>query len=434
MPAFAYRAALAGGSVEEGRMEAADRRAVVQRLAARGARALAVTPVSEAAAAKARARSAAPANASPRPAEANTLRAPATPAGRARPSRAASRRLGLDFLRKVGELLTSGLPVGDTVRLLAHRSSQPELRDLAGGIWRDLAEGRSLAAAMGGRKGAFSETHLHLVEAGEASGNLALMLDRIVKYEDEAAELRAKIQGSLTYPIVVCVVAFVVVGVFLFQLLPSIRKMLTQMGGELPLATQILVTGADSLVVVGPVALVLAAVTAFVVVGWRKGADGVEATDGLALRLPVLGPILLHAEILRTTTLLATLLESGVNTTEALRLTENTVTNRTRRNAFSAARTQIQEGVSIAGAFKAQNYLPDLAVDILTVGENTGHMGNSLKEIAKLERRELTRRLDGLVAGITTGALAFAFSLVGLIALSIVSAVFSVSQSIQLRK
>ena len=106
---------------------------------------------------------------------------------------------------------------------------------------------------------------------------------------------------------------------------------------------------------------------------------------------------------------MATLMESGINTTESLRLSEKVFTNTQLRAKFSESRQQIQEGTSVALAFNRTQFLPDIALDILTVGENTGNLVNSLREITKIYRRELTRYLQILTAVISSGALIFGF-------------------------
>ena len=123
-------------------------------------------------------------------------------------------------------------------------------------------------------------------------------------------------------------------------------------------------------------------------------------------------------------------MESGINTTESLRLSEKTFNNTQLKAKFSESRQQIQEGASVAIAFNRTQFMPDLALDILTVGENTGNLVNSLREITKIYRRELTHYLQILTAVISSAALIFAFILVTIIALSIIFSVFQVSNSL----
>ena len=146
--------------------------------------------------------------------------------------------------------------------------------------------------------------------------------------------------------------------------------------------------------------------------------------------MPLLGKIFYLGELFQVGNLISTLLESGINTTETLRLTERTVKNTKLRERFNTARGQVNEGLSIAQAFQRNQLMPDLAVDILTVGENTGNLAHSMNEITKGFRNELTARLTKLTTLVSTGALICAFILVALIAMGIVTSVFQVSRSL----
>jgi type II secretory pathway component PulF len=127
---------------------------------------------------------------------------------------------------------------------------------------------------------------------------------------------------------------------------------------------------------------------------------------------------------------MATLMESGINTTETLRLAERTLKNTQLKAKFAVCRQQVQQGMSLANVFKMTHFLPDIAIDILTVGENTGNLVNSLREITKMNRRDLTRALQILTGAVSTGALVFAFILVTAIALTIIFSVFGISSTL----
>ncbi len=340
------------------------------------------------------------------------------------------RGVSLDFLQNLLMLLQSGLPLGDALRLLHARLSDPQQKEIAGELWKRISEGRTLASAMGDFPQFFSESNSHLISAGEASGNLVPVLDRIVAYLNEMRQLQRQLLGSLAYPAFVVIMAFGVVVFFLMFLLPRVRSMLETLGGEMQLVATLLIGGSDALVRFGPFIALGLLLAVIGISRWRKNERGRILTDRWLLKLPVVGNIYLYNNIFRVSSLLSTLLQSGVNTTEALRLVERTVGNTLLRAKFAAARKMIQEGVSMSTAFRRVDYMPDLAMDILTVGENTGSITNSLININNIYRDELSRRLNILTTSISTAALFFAFSLVGLIALSIVFSVMEISKSL----
>lgn len=340
--------------------------------------------------------------------------------------------VALEFLKRLHVLISSGMSIGDAVSLLSRRLSDPQMKELCESVWRRLSEGQTLAYAMRAEEGIFPPSTIHLVEAGEASGNLKPVLERVVAYLEESRDVRKRLVSNLTYPAFVLSTAVVVVIILLTFLLPKIQDMLDQLGGELPLITRLLIGGSNATITFGP--YVLAAVIAAIISvrQWRRSQRGQRKTDLWLLRMPIIGRIYLYSNIYGTTNLMSTLLGSGVNTTETLRLVERTINNLILRGKFASARKQIQEGVSMATAIQRVHYMPDMAMDILTVGENTGNIVNSLNDINKIYREELTKSLN-ILTNVTVGvALGGAIFLVAIIAISVVFSVLSVGQSLQL--
>lgn len=340
--------------------------------------------------------------------------------------------IALEFLKRLLVLLSSGMSLGDTVSLLSRRLSDPQMVSLCESLWKKLSEGQTLATAMRSHTKIFSASTIHLVEAGESSGNLVPVLQRIVAYLEETREVRKKLISNLTYPAFVLSTAVVVVIILLTFLLPKIQDMLDQLGGDLPLITQLLVSGSDATVSFGPFVLAAGFVAFIGLRQWRRSPSGKRRTDYWLLRMPIIGKIYLYSNIYGTTNLMSTLLGSGVNTTETLRLVERTIDNLILRGKFARARRQIQEGVSMATAIQRVHYMPEMAMDILTVGENTGNIVNSLNDINGIYREELTKSLNILTTATVAVALGGAILLVAVIAISVVFSVLSVGQSLQL--
>ncbi len=339
-------------------------------------------------------------------------------------------RSGLAFLTRLLELHASGLPIGDSIRILSQRLSDPEQKQLATTLWRDLSEGATLAGALTRQTRYFSPSITYVIEAGEATGNLAPILRKVIDFLEEKQAIRQKMISSMAYPAFICLVALVVVIVFLTVLLPQIQSMLDRMGGQMTWSAQILIDGSHFLIRFGPFALVA---LIFGVIGlsrWRKTTPGRMKTDKWILKSPLIGKIVYYSDLFQSGNLISTLLESGINTTEVMRLTERTLKNTDLRERFRISRNQVNEGLSVAQAFKRNRFMSDLAIDILTVGENTGNLTHSMNEITKRFRNELTKRLNFLTNLVASGALVCAFIMVALIAIGIVTSVFQVSKTL----
>jgi type II secretory pathway component PulF len=426
MPQFDYKARQPDGRIATGTIEAADRRQAAQRLQEQKLSPITLKALSTAKRSllntlldKFKSLS------SPKPG--TESKEPTIQQSGRSPGR---EKIGLALLKRLLELHASGLPMGDSIRILSQRLSDPEQKQLASSIWRDLSEGATLAGALTRQPKYFSGSITYVIEAGEATGNLSPILRKVIDFLEEKQAIRQKMVTSMAYPGFICTVAFGVVVVFLVVLLPQIQGMLDRLGGEMTWSAQLLMDGSAFLIKFGPFLLISAILGAIGLNQWRKTESGRRRSDKWFLKIPLLGQIFYYSDLFQAGNLISTLLESGINTTEVLRLTERTIKNTELRERFHIARGQVNEGLSIAQAFQRNHFMPDLAVDILTVGENTGNLGHSMNEITKGFRSELSKRLARMTNLVASGALVCAFLMVALIAIGIVTSVFQVSQTL----
>lgn len=426
MPQFDYKARKQDGTTINGRIESVDRRQAVQRLKAQK-----LNPITlkESSTSKSSIFSKLGKRADSLKSPKNDLAREdsSTFKGSSSPSR---EKTGLAFLMRLLELHASGLPIGDSIRILSQRLSNPEQKQIADRLWRDLSEGATLAKALSRQSKYFSNSINYVIEAGEATGNLSPILRKVIDFLEEKQAIRQKMIASMIYPGLICTVAIVVVIIFLTVLLPQIQDMLNRLGGEMTWSAQLLIDGSDLLIKSGPYLLISFFLGIIALNRWRKTASGKTQSDKWFLKLPLVGSIIYYSDLFQSGNLVSTLLESGINTTEVLRLTERTIKNSDLRERFHIARGQVNEGLSIAQAFNRNKFMPDLAIDILTVGENTGNLAHSVNEVTKGFRSELTKRLNLLTTLVASGALICAFLLVALIAIGIVTSVFQVSQTL----
>jgi type II secretory pathway component PulF len=420
MPAFSYKANDNHGNAVTGTIEASDRTQAIRQLRTNGLTPLAIK------ASESR-------NASVN--KLNSLLAqlhlPRTnPNRRENNASRGNEKLGLVFIQRLRELHGSGLPVGNATRTLGQRVTDPKLKRLANAIWRDLSEGLTLAEAMRRQGGCFNQSITPVIAAGEATGNLQPVLQKVATYLEERAAIRQKMLTSIAYPGFICTVAIVVVVIFMTVLLPQIQTMLARLGGEMTLSAKLLINGSQWMALYGPIAFILLAITLIALARWRKTQRGRLFVDRWLLKLPLVGPILLNGALYQSGSLIGTLLNSGIHTTEALELTEPTLTNRDLRNRFHEARILVNEGIGVAQAFRKNAFMPDIPLDILSVGEDTGNLAHSMDEITRGFRDQLNRQIGRMITLVSTGALFLAFSLVSLVAMGIVTSIFQVSRSI----
>lgn len=344
--------------------------------------------------------------------------------------RSESDRQKLLFLSKLHQLIDSGMPLGDAMRSLSQRIHEARLRSLCHYLYKDLAEGNSLADALRSFPSIFDNSIASMIEAGEATGNLKPILANIIELLETRIAMRKKIVGGFAYPIFIVCMAFGVVTFFLFFLLPRIESILDTLGSEMTWSAKIVVWFGEAAFFYGPFILGAVILSAVGISQWYKTEEGRVKIDRLMLRIPVLKRIVAHGEICRISNLFSSLLGSGVNATESLRLVERAINNRYLQSRFRSARVLVNDGASFSNALLRYNILEEMDVDVLAIAENTGNLVTGFQSIYKRHHTELTDELQRLTAVIATGALLFVFALVGFLALGIVSSILTVSQNI----
>lgn len=417
MPRFSYTARDGSGTTTSAEIQAPTRRDALRMLAARGFQVMAASEIAGGA-------------------KSGGL----TVASNGRPARLTSsavvkqpaRTECLPFLEALHDLAASGLSAGEAVRLLSIRIKEPRLRALCAGLWERISEGAPLSRAMAGFPEVFESSITNLIQAGEATGSLNDTLARLIAHLTEQRELKRQLLAALAYPAFMVLVACGVILFFLFFLLPRLQTLLTSLGGRMPVATRLLIGLADFSLNYGlfvVIALVFAAISFW---RWRVSEPGRIVTDAWMLKLPVLGPFAVARTVLSFSQTLAVLLENGITAAEALRMTERQIDNRTHRAAFALATGRVLEGEALSVALTRTGVFPDLVLDRLAVGENTGNVVPSLKQIAQAYQKQISNQLGAFTKVVASGVLMLVFIFVGFIAFAIVSAVFQVSASFKL--
>jgi type II secretory pathway component PulF len=415
MPSFTYSAKDLSGESVRGSIDAVNRKVALQKLAAQKLRPLSVNEANESRAGK------------------GGLSGFSSlfSSSSAKPKvKALNRSVALPFLTGIRELLNCGIQSADALRMMSTRLSDPRQKLLATNLWDELRQGRSLSEAFRKQPKVFHESVVSLVEAGEATGNLKNVLTRIVESMEEQKAIRGKLVAALSYPCFLILVAIGLVFLFLFSLLPRIEGLLASLGGNLPASTKILIATADGLLNYGWIAAIGIALVVALLVSWRKSPTGRFKFDAFLLRIPGAGRIVRDTQILQFTQTLSLLLENGIIMVQALAMAERSLSNYSMRSAFSEARTKVVEGVALSTAFKSTGYFEDMALDVFTVGENTGDVVPGLRQMSRQYSEMIDKFVKTLLGFVSTGVLLGVFAMVGMIAFGIISAVFQLSSSL----
>ena len=430
MARFAYSARDRAGKSLSAELEAPSRKDALRLLSARGLQVAQVTELQAGPAPRKSAGKSPPASPSA-----------AAPAQVSRPTRASTRLNAqaprraerLPFLEALHDLTGSGLSAGEAVRLLSTRIKEPRLRTLCAGVWERISEGAPLSRALSGYPEVFDTGTVNLIQAGEATGSLNDTLSRLIAHLVEQRELRAQLMSALAYPVFMVFVSGGVILFFLTFLLPRLQTLLSSLGGKMPASTKLLIGASQFALSIWGIMAVVAVVLALIsFIGWRQTPAGRAQTDAWLLKLPLVGPFLVAQTVHSFSQTLSVLLENGITAAEALRMTEKQIANQVHRAAFNTATARVLEGEALSVALTRTGCFPDLVLDRLAIGENTGNVVPSLKSIAAAYQKIITGQLNfftKVIAGVVLGGV---FTFVGFIAFAIVSAVFQVSASFKL--
>jgi type IV pilus assembly protein PilC len=425
MPEFSYKARRAGGDLVEGRVEVADKPAAVAQITRLGLYPLSVTPAQATAPSR---------NGGAQPAPGSGAGRLVPPALRAFAKRRRPPKLMelASFTLQLANLLHAGMPLTMALRSMATLSAKGIPPEVAAQLRQDVTEGRSLADAMGRQPRIFPPIVINMVRAGEQSGSLEEVLRRQAAHFERFAEVQARFKSAMIYPLVVCGVGVSLVFFFMTVMLPKFSILFQSIQGlELPATTQLLIKSSRFLAQWWWFLLIVLFALVLLFKRYRASTGGRRTLDRLALRLPIFGKVIslnLFGQFSRT---LGALLRNGVPVLQALRITEQIVPNVVVAEAISKAREGVTDGKALADPLARSGLFPQLMIDLLRIGEETGDIPGALENVADSYERELTLGLRNLTNLIEPAMIVGIAIVVGFLLMSVMSAMFAITQSIQ---
>jgi len=331
--------------------------------------------------------------------------------------------------RQLGTMLGSGIPLTESLRAMIEQAQDRRTETMFREIREAVNQGASLADALEQHPGYFTELYVNMVRAGEATGNVDVVLSRLADYLQYQRTIRRKVVSAMTYPVMMICLGFLVVTALLTFVVPRITEMLEDTGQALPTPTRILIAISDGFRDYWlPGAILIAAISFFLERVYRKNEGGRLTIDRFLLRVPVLGDVLLKQAVSRFTRTLSTLLQSGVNAVQSLEITGNVVQNRVVSDATEHIRTRIVEGTDISTPLRATEVFPAVVTYMVAVGEQAGELEQMLDRIADSYDEEIeiaTERMTSVLEPIMIIGLAI---VVGFIVISIVLPILQVGQ------
>ena len=336
---------------------------------------------------------------------------------------------GNDFLilnQQFNTLIKAGLPILRALDLLATRATAPKLRPVLTQIRDRVREGKSLSEAVD-EAGVFSKMYSTAILAGEKSCNLSGVLDYYIAYQRVSTGVKKKILATLVYPTLLVTVAAIIVTYLVTAVIPKFAMLYRDLGVQLPGPTKFLVTVTVDYryYILGLIAAVFLALLG--VYFWSRSEEGGVAFDRIKFRIPILGETLLKFQVAQFCRTLATLLTGGTPLVSALQTAAESITSRLLRGTVGRATQMVREGESLHGALSASRVMPELALDMIEVGESSGALAPKLNSVAEFYEEEVGLRLGAMVAVIEPVILIFMGLLVAFILISLYLPIFSFS-------
>lgn len=285
--------------------------------------------------------------------------------------------------------LESGVSLVMSLQLLEDQVDDERLAKALNVIRLDVSSGMSFTNAINKHKDVFPHEFIHLVEAGEISGQLPAIFDQLAVYYEREDELRKKITEALMYPMVIGAVAFVVVLALLFFVLPMLINNFSSFGVEIPRMTQVVMSGRDLVVAYWYVFLVGIIGLIFLIKWYLQTPLGEKQKDFLALKMPVIGELNLMVILSRFSRVLGLLLSSGISMVKSLEIVERLVENVVIRKALSESRAAVERGEGLTEPMKQTKQFPTMLIQMIAIGEETGNLERALNHLSNYYDKEV---------------------------------------------
>jgi type IV pilus assembly protein PilC len=302
------------------------------------------------------------------------------------------------FSRLFSTMVNAGLPIDQCLDVLREQVPNKSFSKIIGEVHQSVSGGASMAEALSKHKKIFDSLYVHMVEAGETGGVLAVIFRRLATYLEKADALRRKVKGAMMYPIAVMTVATGASIFLLLKVIPVFAKMFADLGAELPKPTQIVIGISEFLQAYYLYGIVMIIGLLTLYKRYRKTETGRLATDKLFLKLPIMGNVIRKTAVARFTRTLGTLISSGVPILQGLDITAKTSGNMVIQRALMATRKSISEGKNISTPLQESGVFPSMVVQLISVGEQTGRLAEMLEKIADFYDEEVETAVQAMTS------------------------------------
>ncbi len=334
------------------------------------------------------------------------------------------------FTKQLALLLKSGVPLLQALELLIDQT-EAGLRNIVIALKDNIKEGRSLADSLEAFPRVFDQTYVQLVRAGEASGRLETILDRLTTYLERRQEIARRVRKAVSYPLFQLAFILLIVTGLLAFVVPRIASSFASEGTELPLPTRMLMSISDFITSYWWAIVILLALAYGAYRWWKSTSSGARTVDALKLKIPIVRYFAKMGAVVQFSRTLGMLIEGGVNLAEALGIVSKIVDNKVLADVLNEARENIIKQGRIAEYLKKTNLFPPVAIYLISTGEQSGQLDTMLLTVAQYYEAELTDYSDSLASKVGPLLTVFMALLVGFIVVSIMLPIVRMGQVVE---
>ena len=335
------------------------------------------------------------------------------------------------FSRQLATMVEAGVPLVQSLNILAEQSESAAMQSVIQSLHSDVESGKSLSEALDRYKKVFSTLFVSMVRAGESSGTLEEILDRLAAYIEKTSTLQKKIRAALIYPTVVALMAFAITFGMLTWVIPKFASIFTSLNAELPTPTRILIGLSTFLRQYFLYVFIGMGISLFLFFRFINTKMGRLWFDRRKLKLPVFGPLFLKVAVSKFTRTLSTLIKSGVPILTALEIVAKTAENAQVELVVGEVRTSIKEGESMSAPLAKKKIFPPMVVRMIAVGEETGELDKMLTKIADFYDVQVDTTVDSLTSLIEPLVIAFLGIVIGSIVIAMFLPILTLTSAIK---
>ncbi len=335
------------------------------------------------------------------------------------------------FSRQFSTMITAGLPVLQALSILCDQQEDKIFKGVLTKIRDDIGSGANLSDAMMKFPSVFSTLYCNMIKAGELSGSLDQILDRLSTYLEKAEALQSKIKGALTYPATISVIALIIIIILLVKVVPSFKAVFESFGGKLPAMTMYLLNASEFEQKYAIYQVIAIGAIVFGITILKRTEKGGMVIDRLMLKMPVFGLLIKKQTVARFARTLGTLLKSGVGILDALDTVARSSGNKVVEKALMDTRSAVREGQSLTEPMKATGLFPTMVTQMVAVGEETGKLDEMLLRMSDFYDAEVDTAVDSIMAMIEPMIMAFLGVTIGYLVIAMFLPMMSMGQMVK---